>query len=216
MGTDIHGVWQKKTQTGWEDIASNYNENRHYQLFSILAGVRNGFGFAGVPTGDKVVPIANPRGLPNDFELAKEVEHKDLPHPSHIVPEVSMLAPWLRSFREETPYVWMGDHSYSWLGGEEILAWFENAPTVTHVGVMTRGDYETWDKVDEPNSYYGEVCGSEVIIIDESDRETVDEWTHIRVEWQSSLKIEAGYFVDEVQRLVTQHGEIRFVFGFDS
>lgn len=217
MGTDIHGVWQKKTQTGWEDINSNYEQQRHYQLFSILAGVRNGIGFAGVPTGDKVVPIAELRGLPADFELVREDANDDIPSFSHVVQDVENLPPWLRDMRDAPPYyMWMGDHSFSRLSGEEMLSWFESAPTVTHVGVMPRRAYENWNKVDEPEEYYGDVYGAELITIDESERETTNKWTHIRVEWQVSLKDEVAYFVDEVRRLVNQHGEIRFVFGFDS
>lgn len=67
MGTDIHGVFQRHNGAAWEDIASKYQQNRHYQLFAALAGVRNGVGFAGVPTGEAIKPIAEPRGLPADF-----------------------------------------------------------------------------------------------------------------------------------------------------
>ena len=43
-------------------------------LFAILAGVRNGYGFAGCDTGDGFRPIAPPRGLPGDVspEVAEE------------------------------------------------------------------------------------------------------------------------------------------------
>ena len=69
MGTDIHGVFQRHDEaTGqWHDIPSNYAQDRHYQLFAVLAGVRNGTGFAGVVTGEPVKPIAEPRGYPKDF-----------------------------------------------------------------------------------------------------------------------------------------------------
>lgn len=47
---------------------------RNYNLFSILADVRNGRGFAGCDTGDGFVPIGPPRGVPNDVspEVTKE------------------------------------------------------------------------------------------------------------------------------------------------
>jgi len=49
----------------WE----SYYHERNYDLFAILAGVRNGVAFAGSPTspypeGEKFKPIDEPRGLP--------------------------------------------------------------------------------------------------------------------------------------------------------
>lgn len=77
MGTDIHGVFQRrdKTTSQWVDVPSNYKQDRHYQLFAVLAGVRNGHGFARVRTGEAVKPIAEPRGLPKDFALIDEGSH---------------------------------------------------------------------------------------------------------------------------------------------
>lgn len=71
MGTDIHGVFQAfdAETKKWQDIPSEYEQSRHYQLFAVLADVRNGYGFAGVQTGEPVKPIAKPRGLPPDFEM---------------------------------------------------------------------------------------------------------------------------------------------------
>lgn len=39
---------------------------RNYDLFAVLADVRNGRGFAGIVTGDRIEPIADPRGVPDD------------------------------------------------------------------------------------------------------------------------------------------------------
>jgi hypothetical protein len=41
-------------------------------------------------------------------------------------------------------------------------------------------------------------------------------WTHVRCRWGSALADELRYFFDEVKRLADEHGDIRFVFGFDS
>jgi hypothetical protein len=38
----------------------------NYNLFAILANVRNGYGFAGFPTGEGFQVISEPRGLPSD------------------------------------------------------------------------------------------------------------------------------------------------------
>lgn len=52
----------------WED---RIFDDRNYNLFAILADVRNGRGFAGVETGEGFNPIAPCKGLP--FDLSDEV-----------------------------------------------------------------------------------------------------------------------------------------------
>jgi hypothetical protein len=64
MGCDIHGVWQRKVGDAWEDVSSEYEQGRDYRLFAVLAGVRAG---ECAPR-----PIAEPRGLPDDFEAIDE------------------------------------------------------------------------------------------------------------------------------------------------
>lgn len=137
MGTDIHSVFQKRTPDGWEDVLSAYQGERHYYLFAKLAGVRN---------NRDDTPIAEPRGLPDDFK----VDHGE--HP--ISPEIA--TDFEQRWNDDPVLTrWMGDHSYSWLLGSEIL-----------------------------NSGH-------------EDEDT-------------------KYFFDEVRRLHEEHGEVRFVFGFDS
>lgn len=203
MGTDIHGVFQARdTATNtWQDIASTYNEDRHYQLFAILAGVRNGAGFAGVP-------IAEPRGLPVDFQ------HDE--HMRHAISDLDTLPEWRRSLADEPYSVWMGDHSHSWLHDHEMLGWYESAPVVTKTGILSRSVYEDWDKVSEPTEYSGAIWGPDVIDDDEQHKIDIPDWTYIKCTWKSSLKDELAYFFDEVQRLHDKHGDVRYVFGFDS
>lgn len=75
MGTDIHNTFEKKVADRWVEIDidtdnwdSPYHLRRHYLLFSVLANVRNGFGFGGVHTYTPVTPIAMPRGLPEGYD----------------------------------------------------------------------------------------------------------------------------------------------------
>ncbi len=192
MGTDIHGVFQRydESKKRWENIDSTYDERRHYLLFAVLADVRNGVGFAGIETGEEVDPIDEPRGLPDDFEYA---------------------------FDDESDDADLGDHSFSWLSGDEMLAWFESVPTVVnHVGVLDRKAYLAWDKTSEPSDYCGFVLGLGVVTIDDGEQGLKPHWTHVRCTWRADLKNELAYFFEEVARLVTDHGRIRFVFGFDS
>jgi hypothetical protein len=110
MGCDIHfyverrvnGVWQ--TADTWEpegdslhvDYKKAFYHSRNYDLFSILADVRNGHGFAGVKTGEDFIPMFAPRGVPDDAcpEYKAEIQS------------------------------WGGDaHSASWVSLSEILSY---------------------------------------------------------------------------------------------
>lgn len=212
MGTDIHGVFQKrigKSEVGggdstWELIQSRYEEGRHYQLFAALADVRNGYGFAGVPTGDAIEPISEPRGFPADI--------------ADRITDDYIVTPWKDSWGDNQK--WLGDHSHSWLSGEEMLYWFEHrCPAVTKTGVISAEEYSVWNGKC-PESYCGRVSGPNVKVIqaDEADHYKIFglPYSHVQVSWQSDLRDELGYFFDEVKRLTEEHGEIRFIFGFDS
>ena len=98
MGCDIHMfVEVKQKDNDWwqsfdaifpypyyhpENAPTRYNKqftdepynDRNYDLFSALAGVRNGYAFAGCDTGDAIKPIQDPRGLPDNVsdEVKKE------------------------------------------------------------------------------------------------------------------------------------------------
>lgn len=218
MGTDIHAVWQKKTPDGWEDVESEWEQRRHYQLFAILADVRNGFGFAGVVTGEPIVPISEPRGLPDDFKLDTFINEDDEEEADiHYVSSLNVLPPRLRKYYADSkPYRDMGDHSFSWLTGTEILEWFETPPKIKHFGVITREQYLDWDGKSSPSEYCGDVWGQNIIMFDSTNKDTVHDWTHIRVSWEADMATDMKYFLDEVRRLIGLHGEIRLVFGFDS
>lgn len=196
MGCDIHGVWQARNGGEWVDVDGAYTHDRHYQLFAVLAGVRN---------NGEIEPIAQGRGLPTDFLMIDREYHP---------------------VDDDHGNAWMGDHSHTWLSGEEMLAWRVNAPTIQRSGIIARAQYATWKKGTRPEgAWSGELFGSDIRTIDEIDmpteegwvRDALDtEWTHIRVRWPENLGESLAYFFDEVKRLVELHGEIRFVCGFDN
>lgn len=204
MGTDVHAVWQAKRGEQWVDIASEWDQGRHYLLFSWLAGVLNGCGFAGHATYDPVTPIAPPRGLPEDFEGGED-------HPTTLEAIHARRREWLDEEERAHPVMWMGDHSYSWLTADEILA--AKRPTTVHRhGVVPIAFYRAWDGVTPPpNSWSGWVSG---ISVAEKPDDITEATTHVCIEWNEADGLD--YFVDEVRRLAAQHGEVRLVFGFDS
>lgn len=219
MGTDIHGVWQTERFGKWIDVESTYMQDRDYQLFAVLAGVRNGTGFAGVKTGEPVKPIAMPRGLPDGFAMKGD---------SHPVARPEFIDPdrreWMaRDGRDlatlplEELSAWMGDHSHSWLTSTEMLAWFDTAPVVKACGVIERSAYASWTGGRPDGGWRGDVWGG-VVTQDDPGRydDLNDATTHVRVSWDRPLKEALSEFFDEVRRLHDLHGEVRFVFGFDS
>lgn len=193
MGTDIHHSFQKKNKETqeWESVESEYEGNRHYKLFSWLAGVRNGFGFAGCKTGEPLTPISEPRGLPSDVKYNQDEE-------------------W-----------WLGDHSFSWLSADEIIENYNNLPPTISYGVISREQYMDWNKVSSPDCYSGWVSGPGIIVIEEREVSTSlspnkANWSHVQVSWEESLKESFKYFAEEVIKLKNEHGEVRMIFGFDS
>ena len=93
MGTDIHffvekrqdeaspwisaDTWveEKYNTYSWTRPKPEFYSTRNYDLFAILANVRNGRGFAGVVTGAGFVSISEPRGWPED--LSPEVAQQE-------------------------------------------------------------------------------------------------------------------------------------------
>jgi hypothetical protein len=113
----------------------------------------------------------------------------------------------------------MGEHTFSWLSGKEMLKWYKIPHTKTYCGFISRDVYKKWDKKSgNPSSWYDHVKGPDIIKINETkkDMKNFPNWTHIYCDWKTSLNDDLSYFFDEVQRLVDEHGKIRFVFGFDS
>lgn len=205
MGTDVHAVFQRKTAKGWEDIPSQWNQERHYFLFSFLAGVRNGYGFAGVRTYEPVVPVAEGRGFPPDF-LVEDGENHPIAREN--------LSHRRQKYHEEDEPLWMGDHSYTWATGDEILAHAETLGSTVRHGVISLEDYNSWDRKSPPSDYCGGISGPAIHV--SSPTEITEKTTHVQISWAESAKEAISYFLEEVARLRTEHGEIRLVMGFDS
>jgi hypothetical protein len=241
MGTDIHGVFQARNKTTgkWGDISHNFEMNRHYMLFAWLGNVRNGRGFAGTPTHQPLIPLSDNRGYPEDFERSDIHTHR-LASVEHMEPwrrkyAIEDLAKWdaqkIQPFDDNHPLdYWMGDHSHSWLSADEILT--TAPPRLLRTGVLGRATFLEWNGQGNPSDWYGGISGSSVNVYEPASPEQftdpelfldLKEWfkkrigyTHIRAFWYVECADEFKYFIDEVRRLRDEHGEVRFVFGFDS
>ena len=104
MGTDIHlhveaqgtadNRWHKLERSlSYSDLFGRtttsinfrWGEGRNYDVFAMMADVRNGRGFAGVDLGDGFIPIATPKGIPEDadYNIHEEAEQWGVDGHSH-------------------------------------------------------------------------------------------------------------------------------------
>lgn len=150
MGCDIHfyvevrkgGVWKSvdkwdTDEDGWMHVpyGDAFYDDRNYDLFAILADVRNGVGFAGVTTGEGFNIIAPPRGLPSD-----------------VSPEVLKASS-----------CWGCDgHSHSWFTLAELEA-FDWKQGTRHQGVVDPAEFKTYIQKGHPDSWFGDIWGRDVI-----------------------------------------------------
>lgn len=85
MGCDIHAYAERRGEDGNWELIQEVFDGRSYSVFAFLAGVRNYSG---------IVPISEPRGIPDDISSGVRAK----------------LEPW------------EGDvHSKSWLSMQELL-----------------------------------------------------------------------------------------------
>ena len=166
MGTDINYIFQKKNVDHWETIdgldmdihfpdeggyvEGDYYIGRNYLLFAVLAGVRNGYGFAGVYRHEPLQPIAEPRGFPDGI---KSWHHE----PSYTPYGYGCDEP------DENVYLDLGDHSFTWLTSTEILDWFSKEHFIYIHGIVSVEDYHKWDKISEPNVQASDISGNGIV-----------------------------------------------------
>lgn len=73
MGCDIHLHTEIKVNGKWEHYG-NPSVDRNYRLFALMAGVRNDLG---------VVPICEPKGLPNDLAAVTAMDYDRMSSDAH-------------------------------------------------------------------------------------------------------------------------------------
>ena len=191
MGCDIHGGFfikpnlRSRPQHEWHWLPVSWPSGRNYSLFAALAGVRNYHESA---------CIAEPRGLPEGFSQEQKVE----PYwwCGHAYPRHG----------SDGLYVEFGDHSFSWLTLDEMLAFDWSQPVhmsglVAEAGsVFSRGEV-TYDADGEPSEY----CMGTNAPAKE-------------VKWTQPISKRCKDFLLTIRYLKERFPkeEIMFVFGFDS
>lgn len=167
MGCDIHlyverkvdGVWttaDKWTEEEWPGeqqkhlrVDLPYYGGRDYDLFAILANVRNGRGFAGIKMGEGFVPISEPRGIPED------------------------ASPEYLKIQEQ----WGEDgHSHSYHTLQQLLD-YDWTQVTKSCGILSFYEYIEWNRWSRqegnvPGSYCGGVTGGGVKVLSEEEFKT--------------------------------------------
>lgn len=209
MGTDIHGRIQKRYSADqkYEDIGE-IEGDRNYRVFAMLAGVRNGFGFAGVSTHVPLEPISEPRGLPDD--LGERTEYFGNT-------EVKTV------FSEDD----FGDHSFSWVTLTEIINWAGWDKTLEQRGYV---ELPEWKRMQEtgtdPENWCGDVSGSGVrkVSAEYALANPDGDYNYVEVRWGTPFSDNCATFKAWVDYLKLKYSwllerdpaAIRLVFGFDS
>lgn len=213
MGTDIHlfaevqqadGSWRAITVPGnpeWDKpptVAKSFPCDRCYDLFAVLANVRNGRGFAGIVTGEPIEPMAEPKGIP---------------------PQASNEIYYALS---------NGDHSPSYHLLSEILAYLWTQPITKTglVPWEVYIHWVGWKHREGPSSYSGDVWGEGVEIISEAeannrilDKTALHDHLYVRSIWQEQLSHRTKSFwystIPQLLALGEPH-RVRVCFFFDS
>lgn len=188
-------------------ITLEWND-RSYNVFSILANVRNGRGFAGVKTGEGFEPIAAGRGFPADAS-----------------PEAL----------EMSESYGVDGHSHTWVSLAEILDTEWQSKTTVLQGIVEANEYVAWRKANEglenpvgPDSYCGGVWGAKVRTISAEDAARMLDWdgaleptvTNVQIQWKVNYAECAKYFMEFIYSRVVILGHdparVRMVMFFDN
>ena len=211
MGTDIHSIAQVKTGKKWKTVDGGIGgDDRNYDTFAVLAGIRNGRGFAGCVTGEAWPVMSEPRGLPEDLEMDEDDDSR-------------------------CDGKWFGDHSHSWLTLAEMETFWEELKNNQHktIGCISVPQFKNLMLHKEiPTAWSGGVSGGEIKLVDLSDKENLSEIeiarltkdaTDVRASWFRRVEDSCWGLVkimEHLRSIAADNGveakDVRFVFGFDS
>ena len=176
-----------------EKILNDYWEDplyigRNYNLFAILANVRNGRGFAGAKTGEGFIPISEPRGFPMDAceetktDYCARFYEEDVEDqtPAGIAAAKAeyeercreWIAQGYSQLINDNPFMVSGPdwHSASYYTLQELLDYDGWEQTTALSGVLSQEEYATWKDSGEtfPVGYAAGVYGPGVMEISEA------------------------------------------------
>lgn len=209
MGCDIHIIIERQAESGqWHRLWQHSYDvpdlegtpesfrNRNYDLFGILADVRNGVGFAGFATGTGWPSIAPNRGIPADSTVTPDDE---------------------REYR-------LGDHSFTWVALDELTAFYWDGTVAEAYGVVTREEYTRMKAANEdrPKQWCGGISGRDVRTVSEQDLMNAKgpiPFSHVSITWKETAREATGDWPTEILpwlAMLADGRPLRLVMGFDS
>ena len=209
MGTDIHGAIFKRNSEGEVRFVRIADLSRDYNSFAVLGNVRNGYGFAGVKTGEGFNYITDRRWLPDWLDLDDGF------------------------FRTNEVEEWLGDHSYSYMTVKEFLDFDWEQSTICQ-GVVNSEEYKSLLEKRKtkrnayPDSYCGSVWGVATKVVSEEEMQIAISNNdpdlpnlYCCVQWEITNKEACWMAQDELLPLLLEcaqgdYENTYFVFGFDS
>lgn len=185
-------------------IAPQGFDGRNYDLFGILANVRNGYGFAGTDTGDEWPSIAADRGLPDDADA----EH---------IPEDPR-------YIDDGEYRDLGDHSFTWVSLDELKAFDWDGVVRAQRGIVEASkDPGVGNK---PSEWCSGISGPDVVVYRSRDEyrfaakaKMLPKSPHIKIEWNESARSATGDWAGDVipwLESIAAGRPLRLLLGFDS
>lgn len=187
MGCDIHFYVERREAEKWvscdawetEDgdksvpYGKSFYDGRNYDLFAILADVRNGRGFAGSDTGDGFIPIAAPRGIPDDAS---------------------------NEYRGAAEAYGCDGHSHSWFTVAELQAYNWTQVSAKR-GIVNLKELARWKMRKAPESWSSGITGTGIKIFDsETGVVAVDACISRlkpmaeRLSWWTLYHVQGGHF----------------------
>lgn len=224
MGTDISMYAEVRRNRQWMKVGdkfknSRYNkdrpmndwnkpytdhpyDSRNYDLFAILADVRNGRGFAGRKTSNGFNPISEPKGFPDD--ITEEVKN------------------------ELDGY----GHSYSYFTLKELKEYDWNQTVVHVGVITEEQYVKMKETKENPTCWNGMVSGKDIIVVssDTMDKilsKTIDRNINVKYYIQTEFKPVTykdcclEFYEDtmsELEKLIPENGtddDVRIIFAFD-
>ena len=217
--------------------------NRNYDLFAMLADVRNGRGFAGIKTGEGFNIISPPKGIPVDaskevmLEYALRIVEEENEEDEAKTASRSYASKWAREGTSKiieldgVEYVSDPDaHSESYLTVKELDAFAWNQVTL-HRGIVSFKEYKELKEKGEtqPESWCGSISGPGIKIITEKQadflikngipEEGKNDILHVDMNWASPYSDSAHSFINKTLPLLRSLGKpenVRLVFWFDN
>lgn len=227
MGADIHMYAEVRKPGGWEKVGREFRnpyyrpnekttvasdgyvwnaekiehpyDGRNYVVFAFLADVRNGTGFAGIPYGNRIEPLAAPRGLPDDVSA-------------------EVLA--------DSDY-WDADgHSHSWFTLRELQGANYDVGRV-NIGVVEAKHWEaTLEQGEPPHEWCGSTVGPGIVTVPEDYYRSAraagtldpEKRYFVQTSWPSKLADDLESFRDSMKQLepLGAPDDVRVVFWFDN